>query len=189
MSPEQTLDEIGEIERASQRIRSVASVLSKVFLAMFLIGCALALVLVVLAFGKGIEIFAIMNLGSALDFGKLLLELGLTLFMLWIPTSIFRDISLGVSPFTKSQAKRLKLAAILFLLHTLLLALASPAILNIAGLEGATIGFSMASNPSEMMSRVIPINVGDIVLAIVLFCAALIVEYGSLLQKLSDDTL
>ena len=184
------MNEIDEIERASLKVQFAAKVLNKLFLTAFLIALVLSLVFLMLTIEKGIEDFSSNRIPSyAIAIGKIGFELFLMLFMLWVPASIFRDISRGESPFTSAQANRLKIAAILLVFHSLFSLLMSPAILNVAGLDGAVVGLAVGSASSEVSDRIVPINVGDIVLAIVLFCAALIVEYGSLLQKLSDDTL
>ncbi|HJF66388.1 MAG TPA: hypothetical protein K8U77_09795, partial [Slackia equolifaciens] len=72
--------------------------------------------------------------------------------------------------------------------HALLTTIVSPGILSVAGTGEATVGVAIGAVAGEA-DKLIPINAGDIVLAVVLFCVALIVEYGSLLQQLSDDTL
>ena len=82
----------------------------------------------------------------------------------------------------------MKIAACFQVLHAVVTALLSPAFYIAIGLGDAALGATVGMSPTEANMRFIPINMGDIVLAIVLFCAALIVEYGSLLQQLSDDT-
>lgn len=187
---ETRLGEIDEIEKASAKIQSVSTVLSKVFLFLFLVACLLSLLMIALMIGYGIEEYAS---GRQLPFltsaVKMSLELAMTLFVLWVPKTMFHDMSQGISPFTIVQARRLKIASVLFTLHAIFSLIVSPVVLSAANLKGASIGFAVGIAPAEVSSSLIPINVGDIVLAIVLFCAALIVEYGSLLQKLSDDTL
>jgi hypothetical protein len=121
--------------------------------------------------------------------GKIAVETCVSLFMIWTIWKIFSDISKGLSPFSTIQAKRLRIAAMLWILHAIFIAFFSPAFMTITGLGDVIFGATIGVSPVEASTRYIPINVGDIVLAIVLFCAALIVEYGSLLQKLSDDTL
>lgn len=120
---------------------------------------------------------------------KMVLESSVLFFMVWVLLSIFKDISKGSSPFTRRQARRLRIAALLQIAHAAFSAVMSPVVLEIMGFEAVALGAMVGSSSTEGMARFIPINVGDIVLAVVLFCAALIVEYGSLLQQLSDDTL
>ncbi len=120
---------------------------------------------------------------------KMALEFVLMLFVVAALKSSFRDVSKGQSPFTKAQSQRLKIIGVLLLVHAALVTMSSPAILDVAGMGESRLGLAVGPTVANTDPRLIPINVGDIVLAIVLFCAALIVEYGSLLQKLSDDTL
>ena len=183
-------DEIGAIENALGKAQTVSRVLYRVFTIVFWLGLVSCVAIIVTIVANGaINYFDVNAVSFLVSLSKAALEALLVLLIIQIMRSGFRDIALGKSPFTQSQASRLRIVALLLIIHALLTTFSSPAILGIAGLNGAVIGLATCSAPVEAAARIIPINVGDIVLAIVLFCAALIVEYGSLLQKLSDDTL
>lgn len=148
-----------------------------------------------------IAIFFLMLTNGVVDFSskmaapslfasiKFLLEMLTIGVITWVLKAMFCDMAKGISPFNTIQSRRLKIASILMLLHAACVASTSPAFLSILGLDELLLGASIGPASAEGAMRFIPINAGDIVLAIVLFCAALIVEYGSLLQKLSDDAL
>lgn len=122
-------------------------------------------------------------------FARACLETIVTILIILVLRDMLRDIASGESPFALYQARRLRFIAILQIAHAIVTAIGSPAFLKVIGLGDATLGATIGSASIDGAAHFIPINAGDIVLAIVLFCAALIVEYGSLLQKLSDDTL
>lgn len=181
--------EIEEIEASANKLRKVARLLSLIFLILFWCAVLITCVVLIAAIGSSAQLRTsdsmITVLPSCL---KLVIESAVVLFMIWVARSVFRDISSGVSPFTQRQANRLKIAAVLQLLHAVFVAAVSPAFLQIMGIGESLLGASIGDLSLASPTRIIPISASDIILAIVLFCAALFVEYGSLLQQLSDDT-
>lgn len=187
---ESGMTEIDAIEHASDKIKRVASVLFYAFTIVFWVAlvaqCAVAILMVINGATNYPSESASAALMGLLSFG---VSAVVTLFMIWVLAKIFQDMSKGLSPFSLKQARRLRFASALQIIHAIYSTVASPAFLQVFGLDEMAIGATLGIASVEAGSRFIPINAGDIVLAIVLFCAALIVEYGSLLQKLSDDTL
>ena len=184
------LSEIAAIEAAAKRLSSRAELLRKLFSVLLVATCALYLMAFLAMLLTGVKDYSTNNsISVCIALAKIALETATAVFLVWVLRAIFRDISEGASPFSLRQANRLRIAAVLWLIHAVLTAVISPAFLTALGLGDAAVGATVGMTPSEANMRFIPINAGDIVLAIVLFCAALIVEYGSLLQKLSDDTL
>lgn len=184
------MNEIELLEESLERIRVRSRCLSFFFsclLAVAIIFYCAAFVLTT-CFGSigGIRQESAMD---ALQLGMLVLEASIAVFMIWVLRSIFCDISKEASPFTRKQARRLRIAAVLWVAHAIVVALSSPAFLAAVSLDDVVFGATVGYGTTTELGSFIPINVGDIVLAVVLFCAALIVEYGSLLQQLSDDTL
>lgn len=184
------VNEINAIGKSLKRVQKFSRIASRFFRMLFW-----------LAASAYLAVFVFMSVNGIVDYGpvrvvpliaslvKIGFELFASLFMIWVLKSIFCDIASGASPFTSRQAKRLRVAGVLSLIHAFVCAISSPAFLVTMGLEGAALGATIGSASAEGAMRFIPVNAGDIVLAVVLFCAALIVEYGSLLQQLSDDTL
>lgn len=182
------MNEIDAIEFSARRIQKVSRIFARIIAVLFWAAAAIMVfILLLLALGLGDEGSSLVQTASACI--KYALEAVVTLLLLWVFKSFFRDMGMGLSPFTFAQSRKLKWAAALQIAHAILVTVTSPAILNVMGLDDAVLGVSVGAASVETAIRFVPVNVGDIVLAIVLFCAALIVEYGSLLQKLSDDTL
>jgi len=92
-----------------------------------------------------------------------------------ITSRIFKDISRESSPFLKQNVKRMKKIAILLLLNSII----SPSIQQ------------AISKSMNLTSQMEPFNYNSemFILAIVIFCFAMIFEYGTDLQQLSDETL
>lgn len=183
------MSDIEQIELSAGRLRVIAKNLHWVFTGLF----AMVIVATILVFALTIadalrnrSSEALTQIVSANM--KLILEAAIALIVTWILRTIFAEISKGKPPFSFVQARRLKIAGGLFLAHAVFVAVFSPAILSIAGFDDLVVGAAVGATSASSAMHFIPINMGDIVLAIVLFCAVLIVEYGSLLQQLSDDT-
>ena len=103
------------------------------------------------------------------------LFLAITLF---ITGRIFWDISRDCSPFSMKHVKKLKLIAKLLVILTLLKPICRAV---------STLLFSSWGGESEMM--LISFDIGTLVFAAVLYCLALIFEYGAELQQQADETL
>lgn len=184
------MNEIEEIEASAKRIRNVAKVIQHIFSVLF--WCALLIMMLLflmLIVKMAVPDCENVYLLGTLPLAKYVLEVVVVLLAIWVLKEIFQGIARSSSPFSLRQALLLRAAALLQVVHAAYVTMTSPAVLAIFGVNDAILGASVSNASSEIAARFIPINVGDIVLAIVLFCAALIVEYGSLLQKLSDDTL
>lgn len=182
-------NETEAIDRSAANLRNAARILYWIFSIVFwivLAGLSLVLLLIIASTVNDFESSKLVQIAASSS--KYVLEAAIILFMIWIARLIFRDIKAGGSPFSRTEARRIKAAALLQLLHAAFVSLTSPAILNAVGFQDVAVGAAIGATSVTSAMRFIPINMGDIVLAIVLFCAALIVEYGSLLQQLSDDT-
>ena len=185
-----TLDEIEAIEVSAKRVQTMSKYLARLFLVAFWLILVASIAIFFLMLTNGIVDFSSKMAAPSLFASiKFLLEMLTIGVITWVLKAMFCDMAKGISPFNTIQSRRLKIASILMLLHAACVASTSPAFLSILGLDELLLGASIGPASAEGAMRFIPINAGDIVLAIVLFCAALIVEYGSLLQKLSDDTL
>jgi len=91
-----------------------------------------------------------------------------------ITSKIFKDISRESYPFLKQNIKRMKKIAILLLLNSIV----SPSIQQAIG---KSLNLSSQMEPFNY-------NLELFILAIVIFCFAMIFEYGTDLQQLSDKT-
>ena len=184
-----SISDIDLIEDSAKKAQIVSGVLFRVFTVLFWLSIIAFSAISILMVISGIEDYSSgrQKVGPA-SFAKMLLEVLLICGIILIIKRSFGDIAQGNSQFSRLQAKRLRIVAVLLLAHALLTTIVSPGILSIAGTGEATVGVAIGAVAGEA-DKLIPINAGDIVLAVVLFCAALIVEYGSLLQQLSDDTL
>ncbi|MFD0702112.1 hypothetical protein DMP06_08565 [Slackia equolifaciens] len=184
------MNEIDAIEASSVKVQRVSRVLHSGFAAIYYFStiCFIFLIVAMAAWGIS-DLESGILVPFCMSLAKVIFEAVVALFLIGVAKSVFGSIGMGLSPFSTVIAKRLRIAALLMVIHAVFSLIISPAFMSIAGLGEAAIGVAIGSAPSEATARFIPINVGDIVLAVVLFCAALIVEYGSLLQQLSDDTL
>lgn len=181
--------ELDDLETSSKKARRVATYLNATFLGLFWVALFVFACIAILIIAHGVTSgVSGVATSTGLALPRVCLEASLILLIVWVIRSCFSDISKGSSPFTPKQVFRLRILALLFLAHAALTTLSSPALLSILGLSHVTLGVMVGTMSPGGQSNFIPINMGDIVLAIVLFCAALIVEYGSLLQQLSDDT-
>lgn len=184
------LGEVEVIAASARKVQKAARVLNRAFSVIFWLTLCFTFLMLIAMIAQGIVDFSsstcVPLFSSCIRFS---LEMLVALVMIWILKAMFRDIACGVSPFSQLQAKRLRLTGVLQIAHAVFIAVSSPAVIQVLGFENAAFGVTIGSASAEGAMRFIPVNAGDIVLAVVLFCAALIVEYGSLLQQLSDDTL
>ena len=96
---------------------------------------------------------------------------------------VFRDISLGESPFTLKQARRIRAIAWLLLLCALTEALLPTGGIVAYQVAGGVFGTEYHTSPISTSLRI-----GPIIVALVFFVLSSVFKYGVTLQELSDDT-
>jgi len=99
---------------------------------------------------------------------------GIMVAILFVASSIFKNIGREGAPFTKENSNKIRLISILLVTQTLVIPL----------LQLLTV---MILSPATNASA--PINLGTIFFAGMFFCLALVFEYGAELQRQSDETL
>lgn len=113
-----------------------------------------------------------------------LLSIMITCIVLYAIAVVFEDISLGNSPFTLAQAKRIGFIGWLLIVGVVLDAIISPDATFMMNVAGFDLGYvaSVQDYPGLF------INGHYLIEAIVCFCLSYAFKYGALLQQLSDDT-
>lgn len=123
--------------------------------------------------------------------GFLLALVVATAFFAWIVSFvrfvalIFSDILKGKSPFSQKQIARIRILSALmmvFFFMDLAFSFGSITLSNQFGIQVTLVKTSFAYNPP------VSINGGALFMAVVLYCLSVFFEYGSLLQRLSDET-
>ena len=107
------------------------------------------------------------------------------LFIAIIVANILKDISKGKTPFSKKQVSRIRIISLLLLIGAILITLLSPGFINILVGDTLVLG-QVVSLPIDGS---IPVNISQMLLALVVYCLSLVFEYGILLQQQSDDIL
>lgn len=114
----------------------------------------------------------------------LLLDVIIACALLYALASLFGDMAKGASPFSIAQCRRLVVIGCLLAVGVVVGAIAArspaPAVLM------PDVAYVAYTLPPE--EEAIYINGGYAFGAIVCFCLAFVFKYGSLLQRLSDDT-
>lgn len=100
----------------------------------------------------------------------------------WTLSHIFSDIAKGLTPFSRKQVNRIRLASILIFASALSETFLSPSFLALIFNSNLEIGFVVESFGP------IPISVSSILLSVIFFCISLAFQYGTELQELSNDT-
>lgn len=177
------IKELNEVDASIRRIKKVSKYLSFTFKAIAVIVLIILAVLIIMVG------FVDDSSGSPLANILSLLPLWLygfaTVFLFWIMQSFFRDISKGDTPFTRSQAKKLRWSAIILLvgaLAELLFSSGATPVTQICGLA-----FNYYDSALEVSTP--SLNLTSIIGAAMLYTLSLVFKYGVLLQEFSDETL
>lgn len=97
----------------------------------------------------------------------------------------FSDIAKGVSPFTMKQVSRFRFAALLLVLLVIVDAFLSVGFVH--NLDVAGVGVSAFGNNGVEQPQ-IRINGMDLLFAAILYGVSVLLRYGVLLQRLTDET-
>lgn len=102
----------------------------------------------------------------------------------------FRLIARGESPFAQSVVRCIRWCALLFVLKAAIEVFFSLGAIQVTGvpLVGA-IGYNAAPLNSLYIGEGVVVDAGALAAAGVAYCLASVLEYGSLVQRVSDDTL
>lgn len=181
-------NEIEETERSLVRLKKASKVISVVFRILFYIYCLVWLALVVLfsvlTFSPELvpsaQSIDVIPLLSCLLFGFLIAAL------LRVATLIFADVAKGESPFSHRQIKRIRIAALVFLVYVVAEMLIPSGGTTIVPEGDWHVAYSVSEEPS---ASVVDLNFGMLGAAVIFYCLSLVFEYGTLLQRLSDETL
>lgn len=116
---------------------------------------------------------------------SMLLSLAITGIALFVMRSIFKDISMGRSPFTMTHVNQIKIIAWLLIADVVIGLVFSPGFFTAFNLGGSyEVGYAAMGdfNPS-----VLPVDFKGIAGAVFCFALSLIWRYGALLQCEEDD--
>lgn len=108
----------------------------------------------------------------------------LVLLLLVLCTLLFRDLSKGLPPFSRRQAKRLRVAAYGVLAFGILQMLASPELHQLLGTFEAPVVYDSPSNRFVQAN----IQIWPFFVSFFVWALAYVFEYGILIQDLSDNT-
>ncbi|MEG0503588.1 MAG: hypothetical protein RR547_02995 [Raoultibacter sp.] len=99
---------------------------------------------------------------------------------------VFRDVPKGGSPFSRTQVRRIRRIAYVLLAYAVAEMIFSAGTALLVSGGDTVIGYSVTSGQDV---PIISINVGMFAFSIIFYCLSLVFEYGTLLQRLSDETL
>lgn len=100
---------------------------------------------------------------------------GVGAILFFITSFIFKDMSLGNTPFSAANSNRLKVISLLLVAYSVVI-------------PPLQLFLSLIISPQASIF-ISPINFGLLVFAAMFFCLALIFEYGAELQRESDEML
>lgn len=170
------------LERSLDSVRSHAARIHRAVVAMIALYCA------IIATSACLLVYSVLYEGADLPVFPLVLSaiiLAVSLVFLKVTGSIFKNIARGHTPFTSRQATRMQAAGFLLIAKAVLevvLSLVPPIHIEMGDV---TIGFSLASD----VSAGVHLDFASLIWAMLCFSLAYIFRYGTLLQKLSDDTI
>lgn len=170
---------LARVEKASRAIKLLCDALIFVIAAVWvvLVGFSIAG-----EFKGGSTPFTV-NMGTL---AYLSIVLALMAAFLWVVSRIFSDVARGKSPFCKQQVRRIRTLAYLMIVKALVEALfsAGGSLLMRAGdwsvtcIDGGLIGDQ----------TIFLIDAGALFMAAVIICLSVVFQYGSLLQRITDES-
>lgn len=183
-----TIDELSDTERALNRLKKTARLLGLGFRIVLAAYCVIWIALSILFFLVAFFPDVVPGSGpGGLQPFILCVLFGLLIAgLLRIAVLIFDDVAKGESPFSMRQVKRIRLAALLFLVYVVLEMVFPSGQSSLVQQGDFQVNYWVADR-SENAS--IQINFGMLGAAIIFYCLSLVFEYGTLLQQLSDETL
>ena len=178
------------IEKSFARIVKISHAIYGVLMALFLMAVVAGIICIIFPIISemlsGVPSVKLSETHPALGIVPFIMLWIITSLSLWITCCIFKDISHGISPFSKKHAKRLRILGIITLGSMIVEALVSPDVSSTIHAGAVVISANFSEPPRYPY---IPINAQSLVSSIFCICLSLVFEYGSLLQKLSDDTI
>lgn len=174
------------IQKSLTRIGNISGKISIVFKVVFTIFVVFAVLFFGIslagAFAPGLLPFTTIPFDLGLI--STLLSSTIICIVLFAIAVVFEDISLGNSPFTLMQAKRISFIGWLLIIGVILEAFISPYSSFIMNIADINLGYIASSQNYPGIF----INGHYLIEAIVCFCLSYAFKYGALLQQLSDDT-
>ncbi len=175
-----------EIAGALERLKSIALIVKVTLIIVLSAYCLLILGLVIGAISSTFwpDLFGTLVQMSVPDLIPLMVHAVLTIVLLIYGIFIFRDVSVGESPFTLTQSKRVRRSSAVFLLYALFDLVCSPSIMSWVDARFVNLGYWTPDGGPVVLQ----VDVGVLIAAVLLFCLSLVFKYGALLQRLSDET-
>lgn len=130
--------------------------------------------------GEGPNPFSV-NLGTLIYFSVIL---ALMAAFVRVVAVVFAGVVRGESPFRREQVKRMRLMAYLMIAKAAAEALFSVGNSSIMQLDNWTF---MCIDSGLFSGKMFYVDAGSLFLAAVIICLSIVFEYGTLLQRLSDD--
>lgn len=175
-------DDARSIRKAYSKVKKLCKfiqVICGIAFVCFFILWVLFMASVIVGAAVGPDVFHFMQLLYYFIYG------GVIAAIIWMVFKTFSDVVNGANPFTTKIIRRMRLASLLMLILVIVEAFA---VFNFsAEMTIANIDLGVANDYAQ--GRYLNINVGLLSFAIVLYCISVIFEYGSLLQRFTDETL
>jgi hypothetical protein len=173
------------IERSLSRVEKASSVVAAT--------CRVLLVLVAFVLVSMVALFLLqIALGHPFQYSisvKMLIygipTCLLAISFLKVVADIFKEIVGGVAPFNERQARRVRLLAYLLFVKVVLEAVLSVGTSMIAQVGTYNITYIDSGGVNGLS---LSVDLGALFMGVLMLCLSLVFEYGSLLQKMTDET-
>ena len=174
------------LQKSISKVARAGRIASYVF-GFFSIGCAFlgisfTLLCLIALIMPDTEVISSSLEGSVSGIFLLLFSYGLACLSLWVMCKISKDMANKSSPFTRQNAKALKILGALFIFRAAIDAYFSVGVPP----EVATSNLYFAYTPNDQ--GLLHVDVQMLIVASACFLLSFIFEHGRLLQKLTDDT-
>lgn len=181
------IDEMREVETSLRRTRKICKFLKYVFkiALVFFVALWVVLLLVIALSIFSVGPFNQLNISLSVTL-PLVFYIFATIMLLSIMHGVFRDIADKRSPFSKTQVRRFRWAAVVLLAGAVVEAVFSSGVVPIAQIDDVNVNYR---DSSAARGHTISINAGSLLGAALLFTISFVFEYGALLQEFTDDTL
>lgn len=173
---------LAAIKSSRSRLVSISKALALIFLFAFVLYCVIfGIAFICIAFPpSGFSRVGPSALASILPFAISALAGGFTFFLLW---RIFKEISRGISPFTRLRIRQIQALGFLFLAITICSLFIAP------GTELGTVDGNsyVLIDSNSSASDSVNIDVTSFMISVVCFALSFIFSYGATLEQEADD--
>ena len=175
------IKELSEVEASLIKMKKVSRVLSHVLkVAILLFSILFLFSIFVIVANEQVD-----PIRAVISTTPLILYALATIILLVIMHGVFEDIAKDRTPFTNTQVRRFKWAAIILILGAVVEMVFSIGVLPVAQTENVIVNYYDSSAGSNTPS----INLASVLGAALLYVLSFVFRYEALLQEFTDDTL